>query len=707
MDPMEKATASEKTEASDFPFLRVISEASFTTGLEDFLRRNPTVRGAMVCFDIQCFSSINTMFGMEQGDRLLRHIAEQTLAAAAPWSFVFRAGADLFCVFVPGEQAEVERRVTELFDRIAQFDLPFDIRCNAGIYLMQGGADVIQAMGGAILAHKKIKGSFTQRLCYYTDDIRATILEEQKIVGAMDTALLEEQFLVYYQPQYNHSTRRLIGAEALVRWRHPEQGLIPPDRFVPVFERTGFIAELDQYMFRHVCAFLRQQLDAGVLLVPVSVNLSRVDLFSPDFLERLEQTRMEYAIPQKYLRFEITESSAHGDSQFINQVLDQLHRYGYIVEMDDFGSGYSSLTILKDVDFDLIKLDTRFFQDEARKLGRGGTILNSVVRMIQWLGLPIIAEGVEKLEQADLLKSIGCDYIQGYLYAKPIHQEEFAALLRGSHLGQPIQVPRFSPSSSSWQLWTDSMETLMLSNYASGAAIVEYDRESGHSEAMRINRKFLRELGMNLTEKDIVGKHLIPQLEPEGQSACKKAIDSAIQTGEEQEFDAWSIVHSTCCGNERMCLGITVFAIARSREKYTLFVTIRNITHSRMRLEQVLDMEQRFKAASEQADIYYWEYTVATHQMLPCFRCIRDLGLSPVIENYPESAIEMGIFPPEVAEQYRQWHRLIDAGEAKNLEAVIPLTAQRVPYHVRYTTQFDEYGHPIKAYGSATRVVDK
>ena len=687
-------------------FLRVISEESFTTGLRDFLQQNPEIRGGMVCFDIQCFSSINSMFGMEQGDRLLRYIAQQIQIAAAPWSFVFRCGADLFCVFVPGKQAEVERRVTELFDRIARFDLPFDIRCNAGIYLMDSSANVIDAMGGAILAHKRVKGSFTQQFCYYTDDIRATVLEEQKIVGAMSTALIQEQFHVYYQPQYNHTTQRLIGAEALVRWNHPEQGIIPPDRFVPVFESTGFITELDQYMFRHVCAFLRRQLDAGVLLVPVSVNLSRVDLFSPRFLERLEQTRREFDIPPKYLRFEITESSVKGDSQFINHVLDKLHQCGYIVEMDDFGSGYSSLTILKDVDFDLIKLDTRFFQDEQRQLGRGGLILQSVVRMINWLGLPMIAEGVEKLEQADLLRSIGCDYIQGYLYAKPMPEQAFETLLRGSHIGQPIQAPRFSSSSTSWRLWTDSMEALMLSNYASGAAIVEYDRESKRSEALRVNRKFLRELGMNLSEKDIVGKDLLPTLEPEGQKACQKAIEDAIATGQEQEFDSWSSVHSTCCGDERMCLRITILAVARSREVYTLFIAIRNITSSRTQLDRMLDGERRFMAASEQADIYYWEYIVATHEMRPCFRCIRDLGLSPVMKNYPECAIEKGIFPPEVAEQYRQWHRLIDAGKAEKLEAVMPLTSQRILYHVRYTTQLDELGHPIKAYGSATKVVD-
>ena len=127
-------------------FLRVISEESFTTGLRDFLQQNPEIRGGMVCFDIQCFSSINSMFGMEQGDRLLRYIAQQIQIAAAPWSFVFRCGADLFCVFVPGKQAEVERRVTELFDRIARFDLPFDIRCNAGIYLMDSSRKALVSL---------------------------------------------------------------------------------------------------------------------------------------------------------------------------------------------------------------------------------------------------------------------------------------------------------------------------------------------------------------------------------------------------------------------------------------------------------------------------------------------------------------------------------------------------------------------------------
>jgi len=685
----------------------LMGHRAFLVRLEQTLREEgcPPDGGAVVYFDVQRFKAINGMFGMAKGDRLLAYIAAELEDTLRGRGFAGHLNADRFVFFIRAGREETEEAVERLFDGISAFGLPYEILCNAGICRVEEDIAADTAMDRAILAQKKVKGSYTRRFDYYSEELQKDLLGEQEIVGAMRAALRDKQFLIYYQPQYNHSTGMLVGAEALARWLHPEKGIIPPGQFIPVFESNGFISQLDMYIFEQACIFQKRCLDQGLQLVPVSVNLSRYDIYSQGFLERLEKIRADHGVPAKYIRIEITESSALGGSRIISEAVNVLHGYGYVVEMDDFGSGYSSLNILKDIDFDVIKLDMRFLGTEGGRSGRGGTILSSVVRMVNWLQLPVIAEGVETQEQADFLKSIGCDCIQGYFYSKPLPEAEFDALLRGSHVGRPDPGMQLVKTMDAGKFWSsDSLETLIFSNYVGAAAIFDYT-PGGKAEILRVNPKYVHELGMNLTEKEMVNRDLISFLDEAGEMLFRDMLEKAIETGEEQECETWRKISSSCCGEDKICLRSTVQMIGRSKESYIFYAMIRNTTAEKQRWIDVIDNERRFKAASEQVNIYYWEYTVATHEMRPCFRCMRDLGLPALLTNYPESAIERGVFPPEAAPQYREWHRQIDAGEVKSLEAVMPLTVGRIPFHVRYTVEFDESGCPVKAYGSAALVV--
>jgi len=673
----------------------------------EHLEELETPAGAVVYFDVQRFKVINSLFGMSEGDRLLQYIAARIQANLGERGFASHLSADRFAFYISGDKQSVEQFVETLFDEISAFGLPFEILCNAGIYVLEDAipSPVDTVLDCAIMAQEQVKGSFTHRFSYYTDDLWKSLLGAHEITGIMRKALQKRQFLVYYQPQYNHSTGMMVGAEALVRWLHPEKGMIPPGQFIPVFENNGFISRLDRYVFEEVCAFLRRCLDRSMSVVPISVNLTRHDLFTPGFLDNLEAIRRKYNVPSKYIRIEITESSALGSSHFINKALATLHSYGFTVEMDDFGSGYSSLNILKDLDFDIIKLDMRFFEKEQAPTGRGGIILSSIVRMVNWLQLPLIVEGVEVAEQADFLRSIGCDHIQGYLYSKPLPEVEFERLLRESPTGVPAPHMRLVETMDAGRFWSeDSLETLIFSNFVGGAAILHYSSD-GKAEILRVNEKYLRELGMNLPEKELVNHDPMDFMEAGDLENYRQTIHRAIETGDEEECETWRTITSSCCGQERICIRSTMRIIGRSMGNYIFYVMIRNITAEKQRFTDILDNERRFKAASEQINIYYWEYTVATHEMRPCFRCMRDLGLPALLTNYPDSAIEMGVFPPEVADMYRDWHRQIAEG-VSSLEAVIPLTVGRVPFHVRYTTEFDENGRPIKAYGSAALVVN-
>ena len=400
---------------------------------------------------------------------------------------------------------------------------------------------------------------------------------------------------------------------------------------------------------------------------------------------------------------EITESSVVGGSRQVNQIIKKLHACGYLVEMDDFGSGYSSLNVLKDIEFDIIKLDMMFLSEESDGK-RGGTIVSSVIRMAKWLAIPVIAEGVETIRQADFLRSIGCDCIQGYLYSKPLPQEEYEKILSGSTIGDMVPQMRLIRTLNACDFWDpNSQETLIFSNYVGGAAIFDY--QDGKIEILRVNQKYLQEIGMNQSERDLIRSDPFLTFDEANKKIYLDMLEWAIQSMDEEECETWRNLSSSCCGEERICVRANVRMIGKSDDNYLFYVMVRNITAEKKRYAEILDSERRFKMASEQVNIYYWEYTIATKEMRPCFRCMRDLGLPAVLTNYPDSAIEMGIIPPEAADMYRDWHRQIAEG-VKELEAIIPLTVGRIPFHVRYTTEFDENGRPVKAYGSAALVVD-
>ncbi len=678
----------------------------FCLEIEKIVADNRSKDYALFYFDIIKFKAINDLFGFDEGDRLLIYIAkklrDETLAAVCSC----RVSADRFAFLADLSANSIDNIVSSLTNQIKSYGLSFEVSLNIGIYLSPNTSESGNTMlDKAILAQKKIKGSYTNKVNYYNEHLRDEMLSEQEISGAMSTALGDEQFIVYYQPQYNHSTGMIIGAEALVRWQHPEKGLISPALFIPIFEKNGFITRLDLYVFEKVAAFIRRSIDRNYAIVPVSVNFSKHDIFSENFVDNLEKIRNKYNVPSKYLRIEITESILIGNNNAINEILSRLHDCGYIIEMDDFGSGYSSLNVLKDLDVDIIKLDMKFLGTSGLK-NRGGTILSSIINMAKWLGLPVIAEGVETVSQADFLNSIGCDCIQGYLYSRPIPEEEYEKLLSGRHVGALIPQMKLIDTLDAVNFWDPtSQETLIFSNFVGAAAIFNYNRKTHSLEIVRVNKKYLSELGMNLSERDLIHGNPIDSLDDENKAIYFDMLERAIKSEEEQECETWRRIRSGCCGEELFCIRSTATVIGKSDNQILFYSMIRNITSEKTQYSSLLDSEKRFKMASEQVNIYFWEYTVATHEMRPCFRCMRDLGLPPLLRNYPDSAIERGIFPPEVADMYRDWHVQVANG-VKELEAIIPLTEDRIPFRVRYTTEFDDNGNPVKAYGSAALIVD-
>lgn len=526
-------------------------------------------------------------------------------------------------------------------------------------------------------------------------------MTEQELISSLDEAIENGHIFVYYQPKVNHATGRMIGAEALMRWKHPEYGIQYPSDFIPVLEKHDLLYLADIAVFESACRFLRSRLDKGLHCIIISCNMSRHDILHSDYIDRIEKIREKYDIPVKLLHIEITESSAVGGMELVSETLHKLHDLGYKVEMDDFGSGYSSLNVLKDLPVDVIKLDMRFFSGNLS--GRGGTIINAVVQMAKWLDTPVIAEGVEKIEQADYMKSIGCTYIQGYLYSKPLSAEDFSKKIEEFE-SEPMMPAIVLDKMNADKFWNpDSLETLIFNNYVGGAAIFSYTH--GKIELLRVNNKYTKELGMCMSEQEILKCDPWSTMDIENHKIYESTLQKAIKSNDEENCEVWRKLCSKICGDDLMCIRSFIRLLGKAGDEYLFYEMVQNITGEKRAYNEMALSEKRFYYAGEHNKVFAWEYEIATKKMRPCSRCRRELALPEVLENYPEPMIESHLFPPEIADEYRDWHRQLAEG-VPYLEKIFYLTDDRVPFYVRYTNEFDENGKPLKAYASATPVIE-
>lgn len=380
----------------------------------------------IVAVDIERFKMVNDAFGSAAGDQLLKRLADCLLGIPLKGKGLFaRARADMFFGLVAHEDSfyeELDRRLDSLAENPR---LPMRIQIKAGIYPVEDRRITVPRMcDRALLASASIKGLFNCRCAVYDESMRQKMVLEQKVINTMEESLEREEFHLFLQPKVEIETGRLIGAEVLVRWDHPEYGRILPGDFIPIFEKNGFIYALDQYAWRKACRMLERWKKEGMDYVPVSVNVSRADIYHGELPEILAQMVEESGLEPGELHLEITESAYVTDSRQLMSVVDRLRQLGFVIEMDDFGKGYSSLNTLSELPIDVLKLDLEFLKQGVNVLRRQ-QIMRMIVNMAKELQLQVIAEGVETGEQTRLLKQLGFSYAQGYYYGRPVPQEEF------------------------------------------------------------------------------------------------------------------------------------------------------------------------------------------------------------------------------------------------------------------------------------------
>ncbi len=381
---------------------------------------------AFIQFDIRKFKIVNDLYGERFGDEVLGFITEQLKGICGDEKFFINLRSDVFMVVMEYDnEEEIIAFIHQIDDTIKCFK-KVKLQICYGVYTVEDkGMELRQMEDRSAMARRAAKNSILTNISFYMEQFKVSLYNRKFIEENMQTAIAEEQFQVYFQPKYSIAKNEIIGAEALVRWCHPERGMIYPDQFIPIIEENGFIKKVDYYVWEKTCQFIRRCEDAGIKNCPVSVNVSRIHLRDDECIHVLSDYIKKTGISKHLLELEITETA---DDQQISVKALQLKNEGFTLLMDDFGSGYSSLNILLETPFDVIKLDKKFIENMTESY-KGRMILEQVILMANKLDLGLLAEGVETREQIDLLQRIGCDQVQGFYYAKPMPEDDFFTLL--------------------------------------------------------------------------------------------------------------------------------------------------------------------------------------------------------------------------------------------------------------------------------------
>ena len=379
----------------------------------------------IVAMNVNNFKIINELYGMPVGDKVLFDIAKQLKTFDEKYNIILaRFTSDHYYMCMP----------KRIFDNISfpqiykTFLEDVDIRVIYGVYIVDNKTSLpINVMCDKALeaTHDK-KQNYVDYIHFYSDDEHKKRLAELEIENCMEKSLAENQFYISIQPKFNAQTSKIVGGEALVRWKHPEKGVISPSLFIPVFEKNGFIIHLDYFVWEETCKFIAKRKKAGKLCVPISINISRAHFYGHELLNKLTSLIKKYNLDPMDIELEITESLCGEKADLIYDKIRDLQNAGFKIAMDDFGSGYSSLNMLKEMPLDIIKMDLKFLDDDKEK---GRLILKALIEMAQTMNLNVVVEGVELLSQVEFLRQFKDCILQGYYFSRPIMTNELDTML--------------------------------------------------------------------------------------------------------------------------------------------------------------------------------------------------------------------------------------------------------------------------------------
>ncbi|MCR4991356.1 MAG: EAL domain-containing protein [Lachnospiraceae bacterium] len=407
---------------------KIANVEGFKANVKRLYDENPQKEYVIGVVSLNHLNLINDLYGFSLGDAYIKKAAEIAVKFTSKGGTAGRLGGGEFLICFENSEEELKRADEATTYSFPDINVSFPLSFRAGLYIDRFRDETIEAIiNFASLARDKIEEDGVSTILIYDDELQEKLAAEAMITSQMYKAITKKEFAPFFQPQYSHRTGKIVGAEMLCRWIKKDGSIISPGLFIPIFEKNGFIKTLDKYMWEQAFIAAQNYSSDKYKKVPVSVNISRVSLDEDDFVDTIRKLDERYPIDKSGLHFEITESAYSSRQDIVSRKVNELRKMGFKVAVDDFGSGYSSLNILKDMPIDILKLDMGFLR--GRNQENGEIIIRNVVSMVKELDLEIISEGVENIEQAEFLKYVGCDTIQGYLYARPMPAKEYEKLI--------------------------------------------------------------------------------------------------------------------------------------------------------------------------------------------------------------------------------------------------------------------------------------
>ena len=397
--------------------------------IEEYHRENP-VDALAFCLDHM--NLINECYGRKTAEGILKQIADYLPSVFnGAGEIVCRAEEDVFYVYCK-HRDHYEEILEQILQIFAAEEKGPRIRIRLGVYSDTGfETDAETRFDRAKAASNQIRGDYTNHVSFYSNELREKSIYEERLVVDFDDSVKNKDFKVFYQPKYDISgdEPRLCSAEALVRWVHPIHGMISPGVFVPLFEKNGLVQKLDRYVWAEAAAQIKKWKEEYGITVPVSVNVSRIDIFDPNIEEHLMNLLKENGLGCDEMLLEVTESAYADDADRMVEMVNNLRNLGFRIEMDDFGSGYSSLNMLATIPVDILKMDMKFIQNMLKD-EKSLKLVKLIMDIAEFLRIPVVAEGVEEEAQLRELKDMGCKIIQGYYFSKPVPAEDFAGFIK-------------------------------------------------------------------------------------------------------------------------------------------------------------------------------------------------------------------------------------------------------------------------------------
>lgn len=714
----DKSTAGRDGEAGSTGFARasleapridaatgLLSKEAFFDEAAAYLRHSGARDVSIVCFDVDHFKLFNDLHGLDCGDELLRYLGRALALRFSPDGAqpLARLAADTFALCATGIRPERVERI--LVDISSECPNGIDAIVRAGVYRIEDPASPVSIMcDRAVIALRTVKGSYFDRVALYDPGMREALVLEREVVAGIESALREDRIELFLQPKCNIRTGKIVGAEALARWRHPERGIVAPGEFIPLIERNGLVRSLDLRVWEKTAAWIRGLIDEGVQPVPVSVNVSRADIYLVDVAAELHALVERYGIEPSLIEVEITESAYSERPDRIVAAFDELAERGFTVLMDDFGSGYSSLNMLKDINVDVLKIDMRFLDRDDR---RSKDIMESVIRMARWLDLPVIAEGVETREQVNFLLDVGCSYAQGYYYARPMEAAAFEALLtdgsKVQHEQCALQDARRPILDFRDLLHENTISDRMLSSIIGSVALYSY--ADGDLRLIRGNEAYRRLIatlgeGVNGAEE---GGSLFPFVHDEDRDALVAAAEETVRSCPD---DGVEVVVRRMGTNGCHWHKMRLFHLNTTNGSATVYGSVTDVTERMEYMEALRKSEQRFEMTLEASGTVVFELDIPTRTARYSEFLQQAFGLAETVANAPEGFIEQGTVAEESIEDFRAIYRDLYAGAPRTSAVVRAIMGDgsRAWNRVTLLAMPNEAGAPVKAVGLVENV---